>query len=208
MKLYDGGRAPNPRRVRIFLAEKGLSVPLVPIDISKMEHRTAEFTAKNPMQRIPALELDDGTIISDSLAICRYFEETNPQNPLFGTGATNRAIVEMWNRRLDLGLLESIAAAFRHGHPFMAEMEKPQVPEWAEVNRDKAMQNLRLLDQQLAAQGQLGHEFVTGQHYTIADITAQVAIDFMKLPKLSIPDECQHVKRWHLTVSSRPSASA
>ena len=203
MKLYDGGRAPNPRRVRIFLAEKGLSLPLVFIDMAKGEHQSADFTAKNPAQRIPALELDDGTMIAESVAICRYFEETNPAPPLFGTGAKERAIVEMWNRQIELGLFNSVAAAFRHAHPFMAAMEKPQIPAWAEVNRARVEDQLRLIDAQLSR-----HTFVTGETYTIADITCQVAVDFMKLPKLSIPEDCANLRRWHALVSARPSASA
>lgn len=203
MKLHDGGRAPNPRRVRIFLAEKGLAVPLVQVDIGKFEHRTPAFTAMNPMQGIPVLELDDGTLIAESVAICRYFEELHPSPALFGTGAQERAQVEMWNRRLDLGLYNSIAAVFRHSHPAMAEREVPQVPDWAEANRGKVSHFLRILDAQLAR-----HTFVTGETYSIADITAQVAIDFMKLPKLTIPDDCTHVMRWHALVSARPSALA
>jgi glutathione S-transferase len=203
MKLYDGGRSPNPRRVRIFLAEKGLTIPLEQVDLSKLEHRTEAFTAKNPMQRIPVLELDDGTMISESVAICRYFEETNPEPPLFGHSAKQRAIVEMWNRRMDIGLYESVAAVFRHSHPFMASMEVPQVAEWAESSRNKVKQYLHILDGQLAH-----HEFVTGSSYTIADITAQVAIDFMRLPKIPIPEECSNVLRWHAAVSARSSASA
>jgi glutathione S-transferase len=203
MKLYDSGRAPNPRRVRIFLAEKGITLPLEQVDIGKFEHKTAEFTAKNPMQGVPVLELDDGTLISESVAICRYFEELHPTPPLFGTGAVERAVVEMWNRRLDLGLYNSIAAVFRHSHPAMAEREVPQVPEWAAANRDKTNHFLRILDAQLAR-----HTFVTGKTYTIADITAQVAIDFMKLPKLSLPEDCINIPRWHALVSSRASATA
>ncbi len=203
MKLYDAGRAPNPRRVRIFLAEKGITIPLVAIDMAKMEHKSADFTAKNPVQRIPALELDDGTVISESVAICRYFEETHPEPALFGKSAKERAVIEMWNRRVELGLFNSVATAFRHSHPFMAEMEKPQIPAWAEANRDKAIDNMRMLDEQLSR-----HRFVTGETYSIADITCQVAVDFMKLPKLSIPDDCINLIRWHGLVSARPSASA
>ena len=105
MKLYEEARAPNPRRVRIFLAEKGISVPLVPIDINKMEHKTPAFTALNPLQRTPALQLDDGTVIAESIAICRYFEELQPDPPLFGVGALGKALVEMWQRRIEFGLL-------------------------------------------------------------------------------------------------------
>src|SRR4051812_19919850 len=105
MKLYDGGRAPNPRRVRVFLAEKGLTIPSEQVDIAKMEQKTPEFTAVNPLQRVPALELDDGTIITESMAICRYFEELRPEPPLFGRGAKEAALVEMWNRRMELNFL-------------------------------------------------------------------------------------------------------
>jgi glutathione S-transferase len=203
MKLYDGIRTPNPRRVRIFLAEKGISVPSVPIDLGKLEQRHPEFATKNPMQAIPVLELDDGTVISESVAICRYFEEVQPDPPLFGVGAKERAIVEMWNRRLDLGLFTSIAHVFRHSHPFMAEMEKPQVPAWAEANKQKVRDTLYVLNEQLAR-----HTFVTGETYTVADITAQVAVDFMKVPKLAVPEDCTHVLRWHALVSARASSGA
>ncbi len=204
MKLYDGGRFPNPRRVRVFLAEKGIALPhLEPVDLAQNQHKTEAFAALNPSQAIPVLELDDGTTISESVAICRYFEELHPDPPLFGSGPVGKAVVEMWNRRLELGLLNSVAAAFRHGHPGMAGHEVPQVEAWAAANRDKTADHLRLLDAQLAR-----HTFVTGDTYTIADITAQIAVDFMRLPKLLIPDDCTHVKRWHATVSARPSASA
>jgi glutathione S-transferase len=204
MKLYDGGRFPNPRRVRVFLAEKGLSMPdLEQVDLGQKQHKSEAFSAINPLQAIPVLELDDGTMIAESVAICRYFEEIHPETPLFGRDAREKAIVEMWNRRLELGLLNSIAAVFRHGHPAMAGHEVPQVAAWAEANRDKVATNLRLLDAQLAR-----HTFVTGETYTIADITAQIAVDFMRLPKLSAPDDCVNVKRWHAEVSARPSAGA
>src|SRR5947208_719950 len=114
MKLYDGGRAPNPRRVRIFLAEKGVSVPIEKIDLGAMEHKTPEFTAINPLQRVPALALDDGTIITESIAICRYFEALRPEPPLFGRGALQEAMVEMWNRRLELHLYGPVSTVFRH----------------------------------------------------------------------------------------------
>jgi glutathione S-transferase len=204
MKLYDGGRAPNPRRVRIFLAEKGIALPpLEPVDIGKMEHRTDAFTAMNPTRTIPVLVLDDGTAISESVAICRYFEELHREPPLFGRNTTDKAIIEMWQRRIELGLYECVAASFRHAHPAMADRETPQVPAWAERCRAKVPEHLRLLDSQLSR-----HTFVTGETYTIADITAQVAIDFMRLPKILVPDDCLNLKRWHAAVSARPSAGA
>jgi glutathione S-transferase len=204
MKLYDGGRFPNPRRVRVFIAEKGIAMPpLQQVDLAALEHKSEAFTALNPLQRIPVLELDDGTIISESVAICRYFEEIYPEPPLFGVGATGKAIVEMWHRRIELGLYASITAAFRHGHPGMAGHEVPQVAEWAEVNRGRVEKHLRLLDNQLSR-----HSFVTGDTYTIADITAMIAVDFMRLPKLTVPDDCVHLKRWHGDVASRPASKA
>jgi glutathione S-transferase len=203
MKLYDGGRAPNPRRVRIFLAEKGIEVPLVPIDMVAMGHKSEEMTARNPLQRLPVLELDDGTMLSESVAICRYFEELHPEPALFGRGPLGKAQVEMWNRRMELTFLSAVAAAFRHVHPAMKEWEVPQVPEWGEVNKTKAVAFLQILDRELA-----GREFIAGDEFTIADITGLVAMDFMKPARIVIPDELANVLRWRETVSARPSAQA
>jgi glutathione S-transferase len=203
MKLYDSRMAPNPRRVRIFLAEKGVEVPVEQVDMMAKQHLTPEYAALNPLQRMPALALDDGTIISESVAICRYFEALRPQPPLFGTGAMEIAVVEMWNRRCELNLLFPVAQVFRHTHPAMKELEVPQVPAWAEANRPRVLDFLRILDGQLAA-----HEFVAGDHYTVADITALCAIDFMKPTRIPVPDECTNVKRWHAAVAARPSAKA
>ena len=203
MKLYDGGRAPNPRRIRIFLAEKGIEVPLVPIDMTAMEHKTPEFTALNPLQRLPALELDNGTVISESVAISRYFEELYPDPPLFGTGAIGKAQVEMWNRRADLHLLAVVMAAFRHTHPAMVEWEIPQIPAWGEANRPKALTSMKIMDDQLAT-----NEFIAGNDFSIADITLLVSIDFLKLARIQMPEELGNLRRWHDTVSSRPSAKA
>src|SRR3954451_8396479 len=142
MQLYEDPSAPNPRRVRIYLAEKGISVPRVAMDINKGEHKTPEFTALNPMQRTPALLLDDGTVITESIAICRYFEEAQPDPPLFGVGPVGKALVEMWQRRIEFGLLLTVAAAFRHLHPAMVEMEAPQVAAWGEANKPRALEFL------------------------------------------------------------------
>ncbi|QPC93026.1 glutathione S-transferase [Mesorhizobium sp. INR15] len=203
MKLFDGGRAPNPRRVRVFLAEKGLSVPLVPVDMGALEHKRESVSSRNPLQRLPVLELDDGTIITESVAICRYFEELHPEPALFGRGALGKAQVEMWQRRMELNLLSSVAQAFRHIHPAMKEWEIPQIPEWGEANKPKAVEFVRLLDSELATR-----EFVAGDAYSIADITGMIAVDFMKPARIKVPDECTNVLRWYLAVSGRPSAAA
>ncbi|MFL5114837.1 MAG: glutathione S-transferase family protein [Microvirga sp.] len=203
MKLYDTGRAPNPRRVRVFLAEKGVTVPVVSIDLARLEHKAPAYVAVNPLQRTPALELDDGTVISESIAICRYFEELHPEPPLFGTGALERARVEMWQRRLEFGLLGTVAAVFRHLHPAMAEMEVPQVAAWGETNKPRVIEFLRFLDGDLA-----DRRFIAGDRFSIADITGLVGLDFMKPAKLSLPDELANVRRWHAELAARPSAQA
>jgi glutathione S-transferase len=203
MRLFDGGRAPNPRRVRIFLAEKGITVPLEPIDMGALGHRSEEVTLRNPLQRLPVLELDDGTVITESIAICRYFEEVQPEPPLFGTSPLEKALVEMWQRRLELNYMGPVAAAFRHTHPAMKEWEVPQVPEWGEVNRPKAVDFMRLLDAHLA-----DREFVVGDRFTVADITGLVAFEFMKPARIEVPAELGNLTRWYGTVSSRPSAKA
>ena len=203
MKLYDSNFAPNPRRVRIFLAEKGIAVPTERVDIARQEHKTPEYAAINPLQRMPSLVLDDGTIITELIAICRYFEMLRPEPPLFGVGSKDAAIVEMWNRRAEINFLASVAAVFRHTHPAMKELEVPQVPAWAEANRPRVSWFLEMLDRELATR-----EFVAGDRYTVADITMQVAVDFMKPGRLSMPDGAANVKRWHTAVSARPSAGA
>ncbi|MFL5178015.1 MAG: glutathione S-transferase family protein [Microvirga sp.] len=203
MKLYDAGRAPNPRRVRVFLAEKGVTVPIISIDLARLEHKAPAYVAINPLQRTPALELDDGTVISESIAICRYFEELHAEPPLFGTGALERARVEMWQRRLEFGLLGTVAAVFRHLHPAMAEMEVPQVAAWGETNKPRVIEFLRFLDGDLA-----DRRFIAGDRFSIADITGLVGLDFMKLAKLSLPDDLANVRRWHAELAARPSAQA
>ncbi|MER9408095.1 glutathione S-transferase [Mesorhizobium caraganae] len=203
MKLFDGGRAPNPRRVRVFLAEKGIEVPLVPVDMGAMGHKQEPVSSRNPLQRLPVLELDDGTILTESVAICRYFEELQPEPALFGQGALGKAKVEMWQRRMEFNLLSCVAQAFRHIHPAMKEWEIPQIPEWGEANKAKAVEFLNLLDTELA-----NREFAAGDSYSIADITGMIAIDFMKPARIKVPDGCSNVLRWYSAVTSRPSASA
>jgi glutathione S-transferase len=203
MKLYDGGRAPNPRRVRIFLAEKGITVPTEQVDLGKLQQRSDAYTAINPMQRVPALVLDDGTVIAESIAICRYFEAVQPDPPLFGHGALSSALIEMWNRRVELHLFLPVATVFQHLHPAMKIMIAPQVAEWGEANKPRVFDFLRFLDGELQ-----NRPFVAGADYSVADITALVAVDFMRVSKLAVPEDLVHVRRWHETVSARPSAKA
>jgi glutathione S-transferase len=203
MKLYDSNRAPNPRRTRIFLAEKGITVPTEQVDIMTMQHKTPEYTAINPLQRMPALVLDDGTVITESIAICRYFEMLQPDPPLFGVGPKEIALVEMWNRRAEINFFANVAAVFRHLHPSMKDFEVPQVPAWAEASRPRVAWFLELLERELSQR-----EFIAGERFSVADITALCAIDFMKPAKLTMPDDLAHVKRWHAAVSARPSAKA
>ena len=203
MLLYDGGRAPNPRRVRIFLAEKGIEVPLKPVDMGELEHRSDEITSLNPFQRLPVLVLDDGTVLTESVAICRYFKALHPEPPLFGVDALDKASVEMWNRRMEMHLLATVANAFRHTHPAMKEWEVPQVQEFGEANRPKVMKIMEFMDGELASR-----LFIAGDRYTIADITAMMGIDMLKPARIERPEHLQNLMRWYGDVSSRPSASA
>jgi glutathione S-transferase len=203
MKLYDGGRAPNPRRVRVFLAEKGISVPTVQIDLGALAHKSPAYAAINPLQRVPALELDDGTILTESIAICRYFELLHPQPSLFGTTPKEAAMIEMWQRRMELHLLLPVSNVFRHGHPAMKEMEVPQVPAWAEANKPRVADFLDLLDRELQ-----NHRYAAGDTYSVADITGMIAIDFMKPAKLTLPETLSNVRRWHAEIAARSSATA
>jgi glutathione S-transferase len=203
MKLYDGGRAPNPRRVRVYLAEKGITVPTEQVDLGGLQQKSDAYTAVNPMQRVPALVLDDGTVITESVAICRYFEVLHPEPPLFGRGALQSALVEMWNRRVEFHLFIPVSNIFRHLHPAMKEMEVPQVKEWGEANKPRALSFLDHLDSELKARS-----FIAGNDYSVADITAMIAIDFLRVSKLAVPDALTHLKRWYAAVSERPSSKA
>jgi len=202
MKLYESAAAPNPRRVRIFLAEKGISVPIVPVDIGKAENRQPAFLARNPLGGVPVLELDDGSFLAESVAICRYFEETHPEPALMGTDAKDRAFVEMWQRRMELDLFNLATGCFRNTHKFFAG-RIPQVPEYGEVCREAARKRLAWLNEELAER-----PFIAGERYTIADITALCAIDFGRVSDIRIAPDQKHLARWHEAVSSRPSAKA
>lgn len=203
MKILETRLAPNPRRVRIFLAEKGIQVPFEELDLMKGALKTPEFTKLNRFQRVPVLMLDDGSAIAETMAICRYFEETKPEPALFGKGAKGRAVVEMWNRRMELGLLMNVAQAFRHLHPAMAPLEVPQVAAWGEACKPKALEIMQYLDEELASR-----KFIAGADYSVADITALVAMDMTKLARIQRPEGLKNLARWHEEVSARPSAKA
>ncbi len=195
MKIYvdKKGRAPSPRRVRIYLAEKEIEVPYERLEIH-VENRTPEFRKKNPISTLPVLELDDGTCISESIAICRYFEELHPEPPLFGTTPLERAQIEMWMRRVELYLYLPIDLS---GPDFLPGEAPAKF-------RGFANRSMRFLDSELA-----GREFVAGSRYTIADVFALSALDFgVAYMSYEITTELPDLARWHEAVSSRPSAKA
>jgi glutathione S-transferase len=202
MKLYDAGFAPNPRRVRMVLAEKGIEIERVTIAIDKLENRRPEFLAKNPYGLVPALALDDGTVISESLAICRYLDEVFPQPSLFGTGAEQRAVIDMWNMRIEYELFRKFMHVFQNSHEYFAS-RITQVPGFADVCRERALFTLDLLEKELATR-----EFVAGDTLSIADITAWCGIDFAKVVKFRLDESRPNLLRWYSAVKQRPMATA
>jgi len=202
MKLYDFTRAPNPRRVRVFLAEKGVSVPIAQVDLFQGANRTPEALQRNPYGGLPVLELDDGTCLAESVAICRYFEELHPQPPLMGVDARDRAVVEMWNRRTELSLFSQIGRYFQHTSEIFKTRIK-QMPEVAEVAREAAQAQMQLIDRLIGER-----RYIAGERYTIADITGMVAIGLDEIAGLSIDPGLRNLTRWYREVTERPSAKA
>ncbi|MGH7905185.1 MAG: glutathione S-transferase family protein [Candidatus Binataceae bacterium] len=203
MKIYDFQMAPNPRRVRIFIAEKALEVVYEQVDLFAGHNRKPEFLEKNPLGGLPVLEFEDGTYLAESVAICRYFEGMYPEPPLMGINPRDAAFVEMWNRRMELELFAPIGRTFQHTNPMFKDRMQ-QFGEFGAGQREYALQRIEWLDSMLVQR-----EFIAGDRYTIADITALVALDFGRsLAGIPIPDHARHVKRWHEAVSSRPSAKA
>jgi glutathione S-transferase len=201
MKLYTTAVAPNPRRVTIFLNEKGIDIPTVELDLGKSEHLTDEFAAKNPMARVPVLELDDGTYLAESLSICRYFEEIQPEPPLFGVGARDKAEVDMWNRRMESEVLGMISGCFRNTHPYW-EGKIPQFSDFGENCRATVLSRMEWLDSELA-----DREFIAGDRFTVADITAHTGFALGRIPKIRISEELKNLQRWYDAVAARPSVS-
>jgi len=203
MILYDTPNpAPNPRRVRIFLAEKGITVPMQTVNLMKREHKSDEHRARNSLGQVPTLVLDDGTAISETVAICRYFEETTPEPPLFGTTPTEKALVDMWVRRAEFAVMQPVGAYWRHAHPRTAAL-LTQFKDFGESNRETYERALGWLDKELA-----GRSFVAGKAYTMADICLLTTVDFADWIGLPLPDTAANVRAWHERVSARPSAGA
>ena len=209
MKFYDCATAPSPRRVRIFLAEKGITVPVVQVNLREGEHLQPAFRKINPEATVPALELDDGTVINDAVAICVYFEEVHPEPPLIGRTAGERAVIIAWNRRIERDGFYAAMEAFRNATPGLKDRAIPgpddyqQIPALAERGRARVGRFFAGMDAHLASR-----EFVAGPRYSMADITAQITIEFAKWAKLPIPESCPHLARWFAAVSARPSAKA
>ncbi len=203
MKLYGAPMpAPNPRRVRIFLAEKGLDLPETPVDMRKREHKSAEFRAKNSMGQLPALELDDGTCISETVAICRYFEETHPEPPMFGRTAAEKALVDQWIRRVEFAVMMPVGNFWRHAHPFTAAL-LTQFKDFGESNKETYRGAQKYVDRELE-----GREFLVGDSYTMADICLLSTVDFAEWIGLPVEDEFANLKAWRERVKARPSADA
>lgn len=203
MLFYDSPNpAPNPRRVRIFAAEKGIALPSVEVSIPKREQKAAEFTAKNPRGQTPILELEDGTVIAESVAIMRYLEALHPDPPLFGTSPLEIASIEMWSRRVEMILMPPVGAVWVHTHPFTAALPGRNA-EWGGANRPRVADAMRFFDQSLD-----GRKYLADDGFSAADILLLTTVDFAGFVGLTMPEDCAHLAAWHARVASRPSASA
>jgi glutathione S-transferase len=202
MKLYEFAMAPNPRRVRMFIAEKGLSIPTEQVDLITAQNRTPQFLAKNPSGGLPVLELDDGTYLAESVAICRYLEALHPEPRLMGLDARDAAEVEMWNRRMEIELFGPISRTLQNTHPmFKARMK--QFADYGEAQREAVHARLERMDRELE-----GRQFVAGDRFTIADITPFVAIEFgSMMAGVKIDPALARLARWRESIASRPSTN-
>lgn len=206
MKFYDCPTAPSPRRVRIFLAEKGLDIPTVNVDLAKGEHFSEDFRRRNPTCTVPTLELDDGTCIYEAVAVCRYLDEAYPDNPLMGDTPKAKAVIEMWNHRVESEGFMAVAEGFRNkasgfkGRALPGTHTIEQIPELVERGRLRYEYFLQDLNDRLAES-----RYIAGDDFSIADITALVAIDFgSRAVKVPMPEDYTHLRRWYDAVSSRP----
>ena len=203
MKLYDSRRAPNPRRVRWFMAEKGIvDIEVVQVDMLRNEHKTPEYLAKVGLPIMPALELDDGVVITESVAICRYLESLHPEPNLFGRDPEEVAVIEMWTRRAEMSLANPLMLMVRHTHPALAELET-QIPEVAASHRATAERTLDLFDRRLGETA-----FIAGERVTMADIVAFVGLDFTRMVRFKPPEALANVHRWANAMRERPASMA
>jgi glutathione S-transferase len=204
MLFYDSANpAPNPRRVRIFLAEKGLRVPMAHVSIREGEHRSPDYLAVNPLGQTPALALDDTSVLTESIAICRYFEALHPEPPMFGRDPRNIAEIDMWTRRVELRMMMPLGMVWAHTHPFTARVVKPQYKEFGESQRPRVTAAMTEFDHALAKR-----DWLDGERYTIADIVLLTTIDFAAFVGVPIPDEATALRAWHERATARPSAQA
>ncbi len=203
MKLYDSFRAPNPRRVRWLMAEKNITdIEVVMVDVFKGEHKTPEYLAKCGLPNVPALEFDDGTAITESVAIARYLETVYPEPNMLGKDAREVAVIEMWTRRVENLLGTPLMLSVRHTHPALAALDT-QIPAIAETNMAAAGRAMKVFDRQLAKT-----EFLAGDRVTMADVVAATSIDFARMIKFTIPSELTHLNRWYDAMMARPAAKA
>ena len=204
MLFYDSPNpAPNPRRVRIYLAEKQVRIPMVPVSIREGEHKGADYLAVNPLGQTPSLALDNGAVITESVAICRYIEGLHPEPPLFGKGALNAAQIDMWTRRVELRLMVPLAMVWVHTHPLTARVVKHQFTEFGETQRPRVLAAMAEFDTALQ-----GREWLDGERYTIADIVLLTTVDFAAFIGVTMPAELTALTDWHARATARPSAQA
>lgn len=201
LRYFHTPRAPNPRRVQIFLDEKGIEIEQTDVSIMEGEHKQAAYLGKTGVPQVPALELSDGTVLVETPAICRYLEALHPEPNMLGRDALEISVIEMWNRRIEFRLMQTIAFVFRHTNPHMAAVED-QCPDWGEVNAGRIDDRLAELDRQLQ-----GRDWIAADRLTIADITGVVAVDFLKLIKRGIPEEMTALADWHARMRARPSTA-
>ncbi len=203
MRIHGTRTLGSPRRLAIYLEEKGIDIPFVDVNLFEGEHRAPEFLARNPIALVPVLELDDGTCISETMTIARYLEELHPEPPFLGRDPLERATLDMWQRRVEFGFYTQIRAYFRQTSPYAKVLEPVQVPEWGEVNKGYAEDSLRVLDRQLAS-----NEFIAGPCFSWADITVVSSLQGTAMTGFAIPADCKNVVRWFEVASGRPSVVA
>ena len=195
--------APTPRRVRMYLAEKGLSPPYTDIDIQKREHKAPDFVAHNSLGQVPTMVLDDGAVIAESVAICRYFEELHPDPPLFGRTAAEKANIDMWIRRVELQVMQPVSLFWVNAHPLTARLGAQKYKDYGEAQKRRAQERMIWLSNEIE-----DRDFIAGGEFTMADIIADCTIDFAKFTGIDMPQEAAALAAWRARMRQRPSARA